>query len=91
MSEIKIGDTVRSFDFDGRDLDGERACYIEGEVIAIVFWEGCDRYKIKVSDRIFRGVNVSIGEDYGEVLPPVNGTPTSLGRICNGVVKMISN
>jgi len=91
MNEIKIGDTVRSFDFDHRDLDGRFAFYIEGEVIAIVHWQGCDRYKIRVTDRIVSGQNIGVSEDFREVLPPVNGTPMTLGGISHGVVKMHRN
>jgi len=88
---IEIGDHVRSFDFERRDLDGEYACYMEGDVIEIVHWQGCDRYRIRVTDRIVGGKNIGVSDDFKEVLPPVNGTPTSLGRVCNGVVKMNRN
>jgi hypothetical protein len=91
MSEIKSGDFVRSFDFESRDLDGERACYVEGMVVDIVRWQGCDRYRIRVTDQIFRGKNIGVDDDHKEVFPPVNGTPTSMGNVCNGVVKIITN
>lgn len=64
----RVGDRVRSFDFarpgtdDGRDLEGERACYMEGVVEAIVREDGhgvrfpdCDRYRIRVDRIVFAG------------------------------------
>ena len=69
---IVVGDQVRSFDFDYcEDLTGDRACYVEGEVAAIGPIEGCDRYLIRVSRRVFGGEEVEHPE---WVRPPVNGT-----------------
>ena len=59
--DITIGSRVRSFDFAelngsyGRDLTGERACYVEGEVIGFEEIEGCQRYRILVDRDIFAG------------------------------------
>ena len=94
MSEVKVGDRVRSFDFDGRDLTGEKACFIEGDVVAIGRppWCECDRYIVRVAKRIAGGreVNkpaVTEGEDL--VFPPVNGgTPKLFGGVCDGVVRI---
>ena len=76
---IQIGNRVRSFDFaegpDRRALTGERACYVEGTVMAIEEVQGCDRYRIFVDRDVFRGkeLDTRVGN---EVFPPVNGTPT---------------
>ncbi len=86
---INIGDAVRSFDFPhfgaGMDLDGPHACYVEGvvESIGAVVLDGCSRYKIKVTARKMSGRWVLTSGDY--VYPPVNGTPTTGGRVCDGV------
>lgn len=79
-----IGDRVRAFDFDdNRDLDGERACYMEGQITGLEHHEGCWRYKIEVRKSIFRGMNMT---DFPAVVyPPVNGTPRMFGGECNGV------
>tara|TARA_Y100000593_G_C4302162_1_gene333926 strand:- start:1502 stop:1792 length:291 start_codon:yes stop_codon:yes gene_type:complete len=76
---IQIGTRVRSFDFSrgpgGRDLEGEYACYIEGQVIGFTDIEGCKRYKILVDRDVFGGKDSK--ERVGQVrFPPVNGTPT---------------
>ena len=79
---IEVGDRVRSFDFDGspggRDLEGERACYVEGVVEALVKVEGCLRYKIRVERDVFGGEESTtrVGR---YCHPPVNGTPRLLG------------
>lgn len=89
MSEIKIGDRVRSFDFDCRDITGERACYIEGcvEDISDRLGYGFDQYHIRVERQIFGGVQLPRGQSLvGEVVyPPVNGTP----RIPSGVTGFV--
>lgn len=78
-----VGDRVRSFDFDCRDLEGERACYMEGQVVGLEQIEGCWRYKIEVRKSIFRGMDMT---DFPSVIyPPVNGTPRLFGDVCNGV------
>lgn len=75
---ISVGDRVRSFDFSrgpgGRDLSGERACYVEGHVEDFVTIEGCLRYRILVDRDVFGGKDSTcrIGR---YVHPPVNGTP----------------
>jgi len=85
---IQVGDCVRSFDFAqgdyGRDLAGERACYVEGVVQALVEREGCPRYEVRVDREVFGGKEYDhrVG---GLVYPPVNGTPTLFGDVCNNV------
>ncbi len=90
---IQVGDRVRSFDFAksfddgaqfGRDLEGERACYVEGIVQDILEVEGCQRYRILVDRDVFGGKE----EDrrLGRwVSPPINGTLKSFGGVTDFV------
>ena len=82
--DIKIGTKVRSFDFHHmRDLEGPRSCYMEGIVARIEKVRGCDRYIITVDRCIVGGEEK---RDFpSEICPPVNGTPTFMGRITDGV------
>jgi len=79
IQKISVNDKVRSFDFAGRDLEGERACYIEGTVVAMgEVIEGCARYEIMVERQVFGGKELT-GEHSlvgHPVYPPLNGTPT---------------
>jgi hypothetical protein len=85
---LKVGDRVRSFDFESRDLVGARACYIEGTVLAIGVppREVCNcegHYHVRVDRQVFGGVERK--ELVGRmVYPPVNGTPGLFGAT-NGV------
>lgn len=86
--QIRINDTVRSFDFSmNRDLEGDRACYIEGVVEGFKDLEGCTRYDIRVTRAVFGGEEVEV-EEGERVFPPLNGTPTFLGDITDGVFKI---
>jgi hypothetical protein len=87
LNGVLIGDRVRSFDFqDHKELEGARACYMEGQVTGIEMMEGCWRYKIEVRKCVSRG---EVREDYPSVIyPPLNGTPRLLGGECNGVEKI---
>ncbi len=81
MKEIKIGDKVRSFDFIIKDIEGERACYMEGTVTNILAIEDtpnqdCPRYEIKVVKRIFSGFTEKNIPEF--IYPPVNGTPSTI-------------
>jgi len=87
-NDISINDTVRSFDFDRHDLEGGAACFVEGIVTAFTQHEGCTRYDIQVTRRVFGGEEKEV-EDGERVLPPLNSTPTTMGRICNGVEKIL--
>ena len=53
---IQVGSKVRSFDFarDGRgcQLEGERACYVEGVVEGFKDLEGCERYVTRVDRKV---------------------------------------
>tara|TARA_A100001037_G_C14961359_1_gene549516 strand:- start:285 stop:545 length:261 start_codon:yes stop_codon:yes gene_type:complete len=78
---IQVGDKVRSFDFaNSRDIDGERACYVEGRVEEFVTRQGCQRYRILVERCVFGGKEVD-GRAGTYVFPPVNGTPTPFGGL----------
>jgi len=85
---IKVGDRVRSFDYVqgdfGRDLDGDRACYVEGIIEDLVEREGCPRYEIRVDYDVFGGDERN-HRDGNLVYPPVNGTPKLFGGVCNNV------
>ena len=81
---IQIGSKVRSFDFHSRDIAGEDACYIEGEVVDIRWEEGCDRYVILIEKQVFAGKeeDTHVGS---LVHPPVNGIPKWNGSVTDGV------
>ena len=81
---IKIGSKVRSFDFHSRDITGEDACYVEGEVVDIRWDGGCDRYVILIEKQVFAGKeeDTHVGS---LVHPPVNGIPKWNGRLTDGV------
>ena len=89
MTEIKIGDKVRSYDFpDRKHNDGDYACFCDGEVVEIRKVEGCYRYVIKVSRSVFAG-KVRPNDGIDTVMPPVNGVPIfGSDRVTNGVVKL---
>jgi len=83
-SDIQIGNTVRSFDFSFRDVEGNNACYVEGTVEGIgrfYDWNTCNVYKIKCTKRVFGGKVIEDHEDY--YFPPKNGTPSILGPTDN--------
>ena len=101
---ITLFDHVRSFDFadrpEGRSIEGSRACYAEGVVVAIVkrgetfpvpgvgevAFHDCDHYAIKVTRRVFRGEARAEFEAF--VFPPVNGTMTWDDEVTNGVERV---
>ena len=79
---IQIGDRVRSFDFaNSRDVDGERACYVEGVLEGFKEVEGCQRYVIRVDRKVFGGQEEDILGRFKYVYPPANGTPTPFGGL----------
>lgn len=86
-NEIKIGDTVRSYDFPFHNTDetGERACFVEGEVTGFEKLEGCERYVIQATRRVFGGEEGK--PEAPTFYPPVNGTQSIFG-VTNGVVKL---
>ena len=94
---VEVGNFVRSFDFAwsdfGRDLEGERACYIEGFVEGVTdpktdeHFRDCARYRICVSRRVLGGRSQPDAQS-NYVFPPVNGTPMLGGGHCNMVEKL---
>ncbi len=82
-----IGDRVRSFDFkDNKDLEGKRACFMEGQITGIEQVEGCWRYKIEVRRCVGGGVEQT---NFPAVIyPPINGTRRMFGGVCDGVEKI---
>jgi hypothetical protein len=71
-----------------RDLHGGLANYVVGKVLGTERMEGCDRYQLQVEMAVVDGIQKWRGHEGRMVYPPVNGTPTSLGRTCNGVVEL---
>tara|TARA_Y100000310_G_scaffold301631_1_gene338291 strand:- start:239 stop:727 length:489 start_codon:yes stop_codon:yes gene_type:complete len=74
----------------GRDVEGERACYVEGIVERITDpatdhdFPDCPRYAIRVERQVFSGED--LGRKYLTwVFPPINGTPNSCDGVQNGV------
>jgi len=87
---IQVGDLVRSYDFPDFQ-DDKRPSFVEGIVEAITDHEthptfrDCNRYQIHVSRRVFGGKERT--DQIGvRVFPPVNGTPSWLGGVTEGVV-----
>jgi hypothetical protein len=82
-SKIKIGDRVRSFDFEGRDDS-----FVEGPVIGFDAENfDCKRYVIKCELSMFGGDPDP--QRIGEIVyPPVNGTRTWMGGVTNCVKKV---
>ena len=88
---LQVGEKVRSFDFDSRELEGPSACYIEGVIEGVGQFEefyDCDRYKIKVSKQVFGGKELPDALVGMYVYPPVNGTRKLFGGECSAVVKI---
>ena len=95
-NEITTGDIVRSFDFryantngvvGGVDIEGDRANYIIGKVEGFEMVTNCQRYSIRVVADIMNG-KVHDGRVGSVVVPPVNGTPSLMSGISNGVEKI---
>jgi len=82
-----IGDRVRSFDFHGnKEVEGPRACYMEGQITGITREFDCWRYKIEVRKCVGGG---KVQTDFPSVIyPPLNGTERMFGEVCNGVEKI---
>lgn len=91
-----IGRRVRSFDFEDRDLEGERACYVTGTVTGILragefaadgetYFPDCDRYVIRAESRVFAGKDTPLACEGQEFFPPLNGTESWMGRTMDGV------
>jgi hypothetical protein len=78
---IRAGERVRSYDFEGRT-----DCYMEGVVMGEKIVEGCRRYIIAADTRVWENGEAERLKEY--VYPPVNGTPTTMGGICNRVKRI---
>ena len=88
MIEIKVGDLVRSFDFNHiREIVGTSACYVEGVVQEIVHASGCRRYRILCTRRVLGG-KPDLREVGLNFYPPVNGTETYSGGLTSFVEKI---
>ncbi len=84
---IKVGDTVRSYDFQYIEN-----CYVEGEVVELTEnFEGCACYHIKIEKKVFNGKEVSVALDNIDVYPPVNGLESWMGGKTCGVQKLEEN
>ena len=81
---IQVGSKVRSFDCHSRDITGEDACYIEGEVVDIRWEKGCDRYIVLIEKQVWSGEEED--SHVGTLIhPPVNGIPKVRGGVTDGV------
>lgn len=104
---LEVGCRVRSFSSpfeyeDGRvaglELAGRRVSYLEGILTAIgEVHRECPRYTIEVERRVsgrgdgIKDEAVAAGDPWRTVIPPVNGTPTTGGEYCFGVVRIDDN
>jgi hypothetical protein len=96
MLDVKVGDRVRSYDFDSGNplnkyyIPGRPACYVVGRVVEIVKHpHGYPAYRIAVERRVWDGVlDRNPHPADREAFPPVNGVPRVMGGPCNGVHKI---
>lgn len=100
-TSIKIGDRVRSYDFPdmvGSDHPAGQS-YVEGVVSGIIKYGTdphrftCDVYVIAATKWVRGGEVLEINEYNKDVVsehyyPPVNGTPSSMGGVTYGVVRV---
>jgi len=74
FDNIAVGDRVRTYDYNCRDLKGSDACYTEGNVVGFEDEGSVDRgrYVIMVEREVWCGkpMNVRVGT---KVFPPANG------------------
>jgi hypothetical protein len=77
--KIKVGNLVRSYDF-----EHDRKCYVEGFVEGFKKVEGCTRYEIRVTRKVWGGEEIEEPRQT-RVYPPLNGTPRLFGGECSGV------
>lgn len=85
-TSIKVGDRVRSYDF-----EGNTECYVEGTVENIAPAAAPGHYYIRVEKRVFNGEETR--KPYpSHVYPPKNGTPMwGRDEVTNFVVKVNEN
>jgi hypothetical protein len=74
VDSVRVGDRVRAYDYDCRDLSGRDACFTEGVVTGFVHEGGVDhgRYVISVERDVWAGKDMDVRRG-GNVYPPVNG------------------
>lgn len=86
--KLKTGDIVRSFDFDCKDLTGERACYVIGIILDAdvpsqkEYTYSC--YRIKVTSAVWDGRNVKV-QPGTIIFAPMNGTEKEDGTVTDFV------
>ena len=90
VKTVKVGDKVRSFDFDSHEVEGRDACYVEGVVESIEghpMGGGGEYVKFLITKKIFSGKERtgSVGE-FNWV--PQNGQETWTGKLTNHIVKI---
>src|SRR4051812_16945701 len=89
-TEIKEGARVRSYDFPGNGMENglffRSDCYVVGVVVSVgaIEHEGCPRYEIAIEGAVFGGKPIMARTT--KIIPPVNGTRTLFGGVCDGVV-----
>lgn len=97
IHNVNVGDYVVSYHFPDRpkELTGEHACYVIGEVAAILEpgdvgnpHPSCNAYELHVSLEVWKGKTERPSEGNEVVYPPVNGTKRLLGGVCDGVHKL---
>jgi hypothetical protein len=87
---IKVGDKVRSFDFDCKEVDTINSCFVEGIVESIEghpMGGGGEFVKFIITKKVFSGEETdrSVGE-YNWV--PQNGQKQWTGKLTNNVIKI---
>lgn len=85
FNQARASEDGRLFGF---EIEGERADYIEGTLKSIgeVFNAAHRCYEIAADHQVDGGLPREHRQSYH---PPVNGTPTSLGRITVGVMRVV--
>jgi hypothetical protein len=94
MDDFKLGEMLRSHDFEERTRPGRGACYVEGKLIGICeMMEGCTRYAIEVTREVWNGKEIPATAPFSKrglvVHPPLNGTPVAgMDRVTNLVERI---
>lgn len=74
VEEIRVGDRVRAYDYECRDITGPKACYTEGVVVEMIddgnIPDG--RYVIKVDRDVWTGKDMKVRVGHN-VYPAANG------------------
>lgn len=86
QADYNVGDVVKSWDFpDSMDDPSRPPCYVVGKVMAIAWYNGCDRYAIDVYRDVWQGKDVPYGERGSRVgtrvFPPLNKVTGSPGGV----------